>query len=438
MLKPILLLVASTAALTSAPLHPRVVMLLDQLKRERALEPRGDSAVECLATDFGARCDGITNDTLALQKAIDVCSGTVSLPNGRTCLTHGLALRNGTRFKIPGSAVLKAFPNATAWNNKSLHLIEVRDVRDVVVFGGGTVDGSGSTWWQVAGGDRPHMFYTGNMHNITFRDLKLVNSGRGLLGLGAPCSNVIVDNLTLLEPAIANSDGIDISCDGFVVQNCHVQNGDDSICMKSKEEGSARNGLVRNCTIRNGVQLLPATRNYPGHAGGLVLGTAVSPAMENITFSNCTVEGALAGIRIKFRPSQFGFARNVLFEGITIRSPIAYAIDVIMDSDHAQAGSPRTVDLQNITMRDVRGFLGPVPRADCGVGNVCPRAVARFLCTAEYPCHNMRLEHVHVHGFKPTPKFDEPCSFTNVSGSGLDIDPPGCTPPSAHAAFLLP
>ena len=46
--------------------------------------------------------------------------------------------------------------------------------------------------------------------------------------------------------------------------------------------------------------------------GGLVLGTAVAPTMENITYTNCTVEGALAGIRIKFRPSQppLFFCRN--------------------------------------------------------------------------------------------------------------------------------
>ena len=53
-------------------------------------------------------------------------------------------------------------------------------------------------------------------------------------------------------PAIGNSDGIDVSCEGFVIQNSLVQNGDDSICMKSQNHGStvgsARNGLIRNCT----------------------------------------------------------------------------------------------------------------------------------------------------------------------------------------------
>jgi polygalacturonase len=54
-----------------------------------------------------------------------------------------------------------------------------------------------------------------------------------------------------------------------------------------------------------------------------VFGTAIAPAMENITYSNCTVHGALAGIRIKFRPTQFGFVRNILFEDIRIYNPHA-------------------------------------------------------------------------------------------------------------------
>ena len=49
-----------------------------------------------------------------------------------------------------------------------------------------------------------------------------------------------------------------------------------------------------------------------------MFGTAIAPAMENITYSNCTVHGALAGIRIKFRPTQFGFVRNILFEILEI------------------------------------------------------------------------------------------------------------------------
>ena len=384
----------------------------------------------------GARCDNRTDDTAALQAAIDGCGagGVVELPPGKTCLSQTLKLRNGTRLGIPAGSSLKGYPHPLAWNNASLWLIEMFGVRDVVLFGGGTIDGSGGAWWAAPGGGRPHLFRTGGFRNFPIRDMRLVNSGRGMLGLGAPCHNVMVDNVQLIEPAIGNSDGIDVSCDGFVVQNSHVENGDDSICMKSTALGSASNGLIRNCTVRNGAQLLPATRNYPGKAGGLVLGTAVAPAMENITYRNCSVDGALAGIRIKFRTTQAGFARNIRFDGIRIVNPVAYAIDVVMTSDHmlmpGQPGGLRTVDLQNVTISDVDGVLGPVPAIVCGKGQTCPRAVGRFSCTPEFPCHGINLARVHVRGFKPSPRYLVPCVFTNASGSGVDVEPAACTPPA--------
>ena len=439
-----LVLVWGTAAAT--PLHPRVRDLIDRLARARATENNGPW---CDVTDFGAKCNNATDDTEALQAAIDHCSGTVTLPEGKTCLSHALSLRNGTQLKIPTNAVLKAFPDPSKWDNRSLYLVHAGNTYDTSIFGGGTIDGSGNEWWKVPGGARPHLFNNNIVHNYSIRDVRLINSGRGVIGFGAPCSDVMVDGITILEPAIGNSDGIDVQCDGFIVQNSVVENGDDSICMKSTPAGSARNGLIRNCTVRNGVHLHPATDNYPGLAGGLVLGTAVAPGMENITYRNCTVEGALAGIRIKFRPSQVGFVRNIVFENIRIINPVVYAIDVLMSSNHEDlrtdtpsttdipsAWRPHTVDLQNITFRDVSGVLGHVPTEVCGKGRICPRAVARFQCTPTYPCRGMQVEHVHVRGFKPYNHTVhgrsvrvQACTFVNFSASRwVDVSPPSCSP----------
>ena len=51
-----------------------------------------------------------------------------------------------------------------------------------------------------------------------------------------------------------------------------------------------------------------------GLAGGLVLGTSDDDSMQNITYRNCTVDGALAGVRVKFRPTQKGYVRGVVKE----------------------------------------------------------------------------------------------------------------------------
>eukprot|EP01049_Picozoa_sp_SAG25_P014055 SAG25_NODE_2360_length_1681_cov_2.218078_1_plen_514_part_10 len=427
------------------------------------------TSTSCPVTTHGARCDGAADDTAAIQSALDSCgctyapcrgrpapgcvvrcAGTVALPWGRTCLSFPLRFHNGTQLRIPPGATLKAFPDVARWPNATMfNFVELKHRRDVAVFGGGTVDGSGEQWWNSAGlGDaRPRLFHMESIRNVSFADVTLTNSAAGTLLFGTPCWDVVVDGVTVRNPAIGNTDGIDVGCDGFVVQNSRVTNGDDSICMKA----GAKNGVIRNCTVHNGRQLMPATANYPGRAGGLVLGTSDSDSMENITFSNCTVVGALAGIRIKFRPSQSGFVKQVTWEQIRIVRPIVYAVDLLMNSNHlqrgwpplpthashaARIGAPRTVTLSDITLRDIVAELGPVPAGECRKGDNCPRAVGRFLCSALHPCRGLLLENVRVTGFNATAKYPIPCTFTNASGSGAEVRPAECTPPPDPAPLI--
>ena len=171
------------AAPLALRLNPRVQLLLDQLARTRQQTSEGSDAADCLVTDAwhhgGAKCDNTTDDTLALQAAIDNCASgaTVSLPAGKTCLTHTIFLRNGTQLRIPGNAVLKAVPEPLKWDNKSLWLVEINNARGMQIFGGGTIDGSGNEWWKVPNGKRPHLFHNEQLHNFTIRDVRLTNSG---------------------------------------------------------------------------------------------------------------------------------------------------------------------------------------------------------------------------------------------------------------------
>ena len=294
-------------------------------------------------------------------------------------------------------------------------------------------------------GERPRLFHMSSIHNISFRGVTLKHTPGGTLGFNSPCQDVLVDGVTVLNPSVGNTDGIDVGCDGALIQNSHVTNGDDSICMKSE----AKNILVRNCSVSNG-------HPWPGQvkkglAGGLVLGTSDNDSMRNVTYRNCTVTGALAGIRIKFRSSQSGSVSGIVFENIQIYNPVAYAIDIDMATDHmdfhhktatkhpgvadAVTKHPGVTDevnsvaLNNITLRHVNGWLSPVSRTICGVGRVCPRQVARFSCSPEFPCSNIRLEHVHVQGFNKTEKYPVPCEWTRASGSGVDVSPSACLPP---------
>ena len=337
--------------------------------------------------------------------------------------------------------MLKAFPSVARWPNQTMfNFVELRHQRDIAVFGGGTIDGSGEVWWVVPvpglNGERPRLFHMTSVRNISFRGVTLKHSPGGTLGFNSPCQDVLVDGVTVLNPSVGNTDGIDVGCDGALIQNSRVTNGDDSICMKSQ----AKNVLVRNCSVSNG-------RPWPGQvkkglAGGLVLGTSDNDIMRNVTYRNCTVTGALAGIRIKFRSTQTGNVSGIVFENIQIHDPVAYAIDIDMGTNHMDIRNHtanthpgvtgegvESVALNNVTLRHISGWLSPVSRALCGAGRICPRQVARFYCASQLPCAHIRLEHVHVRGFNKTARYPVPCEWTRASGSGVDVSPSACLPP---------
>ena len=69
--------------------------------------------------DFGARGDGTTFDTVAIQKALDACEksgGTVEFSAG-TFLSKPLTLHSKTTLKLDAGATLKASTNqVSAWS----------------------------------------------------------------------------------------------------------------------------------------------------------------------------------------------------------------------------------------------------------------------------------------------------------------------------------
>lgn len=165
----------------------------------------------------------------------------------------------------------------------------MKHLRDIAVYGQGTIDGSGEGWWFDARfvDARPRLFHMQSVRNVSFRGVTLTHSAAMTLTFISPCYDALVDGVTIYNPAVGQTDGIDMGCDGAVIQNTAVTNGDDAICMKS----GAKNVLVRNCTVRNGPAFPGAL--FPGLSGGLVLGTDDwvhdDDAIDNVTYSNCTV-----------------------------------------------------------------------------------------------------------------------------------------------------
>ncbi|MGH6737414.1 MAG: glycosyl hydrolase family 28-related protein [Methyloceanibacter sp.] len=126
---PLILLIAAGAVLFAAPAHAEFAGC--------AVTPT--SSVVVNVNDKGAKGDGRTNDTPAIQKAIDEVAGTggtVYVPDGtymvRATGKRRLRLRSNMTLKLSNGAVLSAIPSGSA----SYSVLKIAKAEDVTVVGG--------------------------------------------------------------------------------------------------------------------------------------------------------------------------------------------------------------------------------------------------------------------------------------------------------------
>src|SRR5580658_7637985 len=114
----------------------------------------------CNPRTFGARGDGTTKDTAAIQQAIDTCEkkggGTVTLVEG-TYLSAPIVLKSNITLHLDkgatllGSADHADYPAKTEFRVLGLQsLVSATNADDIAITGEGTIDGNGETWWQMA------------------------------------------------------------------------------------------------------------------------------------------------------------------------------------------------------------------------------------------------------------------------------------------------
>jgi polygalacturonase len=113
----------------------------------------------CDAKAYGAKADGTTKDTQALQAAIDDCAkadgGTVRLSAG-TFLTAPIVLKSHITLEIdPGATLLGSqdktdYPDMQELRENALQpLISATNAEYITIRGGGTIDGNGKPWWDA-------------------------------------------------------------------------------------------------------------------------------------------------------------------------------------------------------------------------------------------------------------------------------------------------
>jgi polygalacturonase len=185
---------------------------------------------DCMVSAYGAKCDNVTDDTAALQAAIDNCAPQrrrVVIGSGLFCLSQPLTLRSYTVLAVAAGATLKAGPQK--WLGTPF--LYAANATDISIVGNGTIDGSGALWWLPHGQPgRPHLIRTDSVDNVLLQNLTLLNAANHFTNLHG--SHYRIYGVTMRSPPshiAPNTDGVNTKCTDVHVRGCDITNGDDSV-----------------------------------------------------------------------------------------------------------------------------------------------------------------------------------------------------------------
>lgn len=251
--------------------------------------------------DFGAKADGVTINTSAIQNAIDVChqkgGGTVIVPAG-DFLTGSLTLKDNIEFHLAHNAVLLGSTDPDDYPMRShgdffsrmdrggyTALLYALDAENIAVTGHGTIDGQGAFLVQPSGPKSHDESRSRNIlfiscRNIRVEDVTLRNSGFWMQHY-LNCRDILVRGIRVWNHLRRNNDGIDFDCcQRAVVSDCVIDSDDDALCFKSEGPSPCEDITVTNCMISS-------------HCNAIKMGTGSMGGFRRITISNCIIKPSL-------------------------------------------------------------------------------------------------------------------------------------------------
>ena len=137
------------------------------------------SAATCSPMDYGGKGDGTTDDTAAVQAAINACvssHGTAVIPVGLTFMTWGLTIKNANVFALRVDGTIRFFNDTARWPAADQFCIQITGSSFVAVHGSGLVDGNGAAWWPNPNSFRPGLLHTSGGTDLLIRDVTFIQS----------------------------------------------------------------------------------------------------------------------------------------------------------------------------------------------------------------------------------------------------------------------
>jgi len=319
-------------------------------------------------TRYGAIADGKTNNTSAIQKAIDEASaqggGTVLVPLGKF-VTGVINIKSNVEIHLDKDAFLLGSPvRADYGDGKASALIVSNHQHHIAITGQGTIDGQGEAllkdiyvrlnagtlrdtewktenpWHQVRPEEdnRPKLIEFKNCDDIKIKDVTIKN-GLCWVQNYKSCSNLVVDHITVESVIFWNNDGIDITdCKNVKLTNSFFNAADDGICLKSENAGEAcENVYVSDCKVRSS-------------ASAIKFGTASHGGFKKITVKNIVVYDTFRSA-IALESVDGGTLEDINVDNIkATNTGNAIFIRLGQRNQKAPAGKVRGIHISNVTV----------------------------------------------------------------------------------------
>lgn len=311
--------------------------------------------------NYGAKGDGTTLDTAAVQAAIDFChkeeGGIVLVPAGNFIigtveLKSNVTLHLSTKGRLLGSPRKEDYSagKGVPPGNGNVVMLYAANAENVAIEGRGTIDGNGGAFYTGQGDntgpnsqgggyfERPHLLVFYKCNNLLLRDSFYTKSAYHCFRI-LQCEQVNIDGIRIYNRVNKNNDGFHFNnCKYVHIINCDVRCQDDACALFGSNQfitvtncsfstrwsifrfgsGEAQNIAISNCLI------------YETYGCPIKISSG-GARLENLTFSNIIMRNVTGPIGIGFsgprvvnatspvpattlpKPS---FVRNIVFNGI--------------------------------------------------------------------------------------------------------------------------
>ena len=298
---------------------------------------------------YGAKNDGKTLNTKAIQAAIDACwkkgRGLVTFDTG-AYLTGSLFIKKGVNLVIGEKVMLLGSQNIEDYPEINTRvagielkwpaaLINILKEDNAEISGKGIVHAQGKIFWDkywkmrrdydakglrwIVDYDckRPRTMLIQESSNVTIKDITLKQAGFWTVQI-LYSEHVTVDGIVIqnnVDGSGPSTDGIDIdSSTRILVQNCDIDCNDDDFCLKA---GRDADGLrvnkpteyivIRKCVARKG-------------AGLITCGSETSGGIRNVLAYDMVANGTTNCINFKSAITRGGTVENIYVHNIEMNN----------------------------------------------------------------------------------------------------------------------